>query len=108
MLRILFVLLLIVGICHAADSDAQAYPSKRILLSSPYAAGGGSDTLARLMGQWLTASWGQPIVIENRPGAGGSIGAEVTAKAQADGYTVLVTPSAVLTINPHLYSKLAY
>ena len=91
-----------------ADSDAQTYPARPIRLISPYAAGGGSDTLARLMGQWLTASWGQPVVIENRPGAGGSLGAEAAAKAQPDGYTLLVTPSAVLTINPHLYSKLAY
>jgi tripartite-type tricarboxylate transporter receptor subunit TctC len=108
MLRFLFVLLSVAGVCHAADSDAQPYPARPIRLISPYAAGGGSDTLARIMGQWLTASWGQPVVIENRPGAGGSLGAEAAAKAQPDGYTLLVTPSAVLTINPHLYSKLAY
>jgi tripartite-type tricarboxylate transporter receptor subunit TctC len=108
MLRILSFLLVVVGVCHVADSSAQTYPNKPIRLISPYAAGGGSDTLARLMGQWLTASWGQPVVIENRPGAGGSVGAEATAKAQPDGYTVLVTPSAVFTINPHLYSRLAY
>src|SRR5262245_50548621 len=108
MLRIPSFLLVLVAVCHAAHTDAQSYPNKPIRLISPYAAGGGSDILARLMGQWLTASWGQPVVIENRPGAGGSIGAEVTAKAQPDGYTLFVTPSAVLTINPHLYSKLGY
>ena len=108
MLRIFFFLVFLAGICRAADADAQAYPNKPIRLISPYAPGGGSDSLARIMGLWLTASWGQPVVVENRPGAGGSIGAEAAAKAQADGYTLLVTPSAVLTINPHLYSKLGY
>jgi tripartite-type tricarboxylate transporter receptor subunit TctC len=108
MLRMFFLLIFVSCACLAASADAQPYPNKPIRLISPYAPGGGSDTLARIIGQWLTASWGQPVVIENRPGAGGSIGAEVAAKAQPDGYTVLVTPSAVLTINPHLYSRLAY
>jgi tripartite-type tricarboxylate transporter receptor subunit TctC len=90
---------------HAAEPQ---FPTKPIRLVSPYAAGGGSDTLARVIAQKLFESWGQPVVVDNRPGAAGALGAEVVAKAPADGYTLLVTPSAVLTINPHLYSKLRY
>jgi tripartite-type tricarboxylate transporter receptor subunit TctC len=92
----------------AAVAAAQAYPSKPIRLISPYAAGGGSDTLARIIGQKLNESWGQPVVVDNRPSAGGNLGAELVAKAAPDGYTLFVTPSAVLTINPHLYAKLRY
>jgi len=103
--------LLMLGVVLAAAGSpaaAQAYPVKPLRLISPYAAGGGSDTLARVIGQKLNESWGQPVVVDNRPGAGGSLGAELAARAPADGYTLLVTPSAVLTINPHLYSKLRY
>lgn len=84
------------------------YPTKPIRLISPYAAGGGSDTLARIIAQKLNESWGQPVVVDNRPSGGGILGAELVAKAPPDGYTLLITPSAVLTINPHLYSKLRY
>lgn len=89
-------------------AGAQSYPSKPIRLISPYAAGGGSDTLARIIGQKLNESWGQPVVVDNRPSAGGNLGAELVARAAPDGYTMFVTPSAVLTINPHLYAKLRY
>jgi tripartite-type tricarboxylate transporter receptor subunit TctC len=91
-----------------AVAGAQDYPTKPIRLISPYAAGGGSDTLARVIGQKLLESWGQPVVVDNRPSSGGNLGAELVAKAAPDGYTLFVTPSAVLTINPHLYAKLRY
>ena len=91
-----------------AAAAAQAYPEKPIRMITPYAAGGGSDTLARILGQKLLDAWGQPVVVDNRPGGGGIIGAETVARATPDGYTLLVTPSAVLTINPHLYSTLRY
>jgi tripartite-type tricarboxylate transporter receptor subunit TctC len=90
------------------EVNAQAYPVKPIRMITPYAPGGGSDTLARILGQKLLEAWGQPVVVDNRPGGGGIIGAETVARAAPDGYTYLVTPSAVLTINPHLYSKLRY
>src|SRR5262245_59917635 len=109
-MRLLFFPL-VVPYCASLAAGAaapQPYPSKPIRLISPYAAGGGSDTLARIIGHKLNEAWGQPVVVDNRPGAAGSIGAETVAKAPADGYTVLVTPSAALTINPHLYSKLPY
>lgn len=104
-LRALWVLAGASVVMHAA---AQSYPDKPIRMVSPYAAGGGSDTLARILGQKLFEAWGQPVVVDNRPGGGGIIGAETVARATADGYTLLVTPSAVLTINPHLYSSLRY
>jgi tripartite-type tricarboxylate transporter receptor subunit TctC len=98
-----------VAMCLAsAGAAAQAYPEKPIRMITPYAPGGGSDTLARILGQKLLEAWGQPVVVDNRPGGGGIIGAETVARASPDGYTLLVTPSAVLTINPHLYSSLRY
>src|SRR4051812_37047752 len=92
----------------ALQAAEPAYPTKPIRMVSPYAAGGGSDTLARILAQKLFEAWGQPVVVENRPGGGGILGAETVARATPDGYTMLVTPSAVLTINPHLYSSLRY
>jgi tripartite-type tricarboxylate transporter receptor subunit TctC len=92
----------------AAQAADQQFPAKPVRMISPYAAGGGSDTLARILAQKLYESWGQPVIVDNRPGGGGILGAETVAHATPDGYTYLVTPSAVLTINPHLYSKLRY
>src|SRR5258706_5845795 len=91
-----------------AQAAEQPFPAKPVRMISPYAAGGGSDTLARILAQKLYESWGQPVIVDNRPGGGGILGAETVAHATPDGYTYLVTPSAVLTINPHLYSKLRY
>jgi tripartite-type tricarboxylate transporter receptor subunit TctC len=98
--------MLLAGAC--GGTAAQSYPAKPIRMISPYAPGGGSDTLARILGQKLYEAWGQPVVVDNRPGGGGILGAETVARATPDGYTLLVTPSAVLTINPHLYSTLRY
>ncbi|MCE9638547.1 MAG: tripartite tricarboxylate transporter substrate binding protein [Betaproteobacteria bacterium] len=100
--------LLLAGASAAAEAAEPAFPVKPIRMISPYAAGGGSDTLARILGQKLFEAWGQPVVVDNRPGSGGIIGAETVARATPDGYTLFVTPSAVLTINPHIYSKLRY
>ena len=87
----------------AGPLSAQSYPSKPLRIISPNAAGGGTDTIARLMGSMLSEGLGQPVVVENRAGAGGSIGAEYVAKSPPDGYTLLVVPSAVFAINPHIY-----
>ena len=73
---------------------AQTYPSRPVRLIVGFAAGGGTDILARLMGQWLSERLGQPFVIENRPGAGGNIGTEAVVRAPADGYTLLSGRSA--------------
>ena len=97
----------IVLACFAAAASAQSYPSKPIRFISPYAPGGGTDILARLIGQKLSEGVGQPVVIDNRPGAGGVIGTEIVAKSPPDGYTLLVA-SGEMAVNPHLYKPMAY
>jgi len=76
------------------------YPSKAIRLISPFAPGGGASTVARLIGPELTEAWGQTVVVDNRPGAGGSIGTDVAARAPADGYTLLMATASTIVINP--------
>jgi tripartite-type tricarboxylate transporter receptor subunit TctC len=88
-------------------ASAQAYPSRPVRLIVPSAAGGGSDILARLIGQWLSERLRQPFVVENRPGAGGNIGTEVAVRAPADGYILLIC-NAANTINASLYDNLNF
>jgi tripartite-type tricarboxylate transporter receptor subunit TctC len=92
---------------NAPAFAADAYPVRPVRIVVPFAPGGGLDILARLLGQKFGESMKQTIVIDNRPGAGGNIGAEIVAKAAADGYTVLLT-STSLAVNATLYSKLGY
>jgi len=87
---------------------AQPYPSRPIRFVSPFAAGGSTDQLARLLGQKMSETWGQPIIVENRPGAGGTTGSELVAKAPPDGYTILLTSSSAHAIGPALRTKLPY
>src|SRR5215217_4426132 len=77
-----------------------AYPQKPIRLISPFAPGGGASTIARMIAPELTEAWGQSVVVDNRPGAGGSIGTEVAARAPADGYTLLMATASTIVINP--------
>src|SRR5262249_54449010 len=86
---------------------AQAYPTRPVHLIAPFAAGGTSDTVARLMGQWLSERLGQPFVIEDRPGAGSNIGTEAVVRASPDGYTLLMAGS-YNAINATLYDKLNF
>jgi tripartite-type tricarboxylate transporter receptor subunit TctC len=86
---------------------AQAYPSRPVRLTVPFPAGGPNDVFARLIGQWLTEHLGQPFVIDNRPGAGGTIGTEAVVKAAPDGYTLLVVNSNH-AVNATLYEKLNF
>ena len=87
---------------------AQQYPNRPIRLVVPFAPGGPTDILARAIGQKLTDRWKQQVVVDNRPGAAGNIGAELVAKAQADGYTLLMGTVATHGINPGLYKKLSF
>ncbi|HET7159556.1 MAG TPA: tripartite tricarboxylate transporter substrate binding protein, partial [Burkholderiales bacterium] len=84
------------------------YPAKQIRLIVGFAPGGGSDILSRALAQRLTLAVGQPVIIDNRPGAGGAIGAEIGARAVADGYTLTVGSSGAFAVNPNLHAKLAY
>jgi tripartite-type tricarboxylate transporter receptor subunit TctC len=86
----------------------QAYPAKPIRLVVPFPAGGSLDVVARAIGQKLTDAWGQPVVIDNRPGAGGNIGADLVAKAAPDGYTILEGALSTHAVNVSLYSKMPY
>jgi len=89
-------------------SHAQPYPSKPIRFIVPFTPGGSNDVLARVVGQKLSEAWNQPVVVENKPGAGGNIGAEVAARSQADGYTFLIAADNILSINQSLYDKLPF
>jgi len=91
----------------AATSAAQTYPSKTIKIVVPFTAGSATDIMARVVGEKLQAAWGQPVVVENRPGAGGTLGATQVAKGEADGHTLLVVSTGHV-VNPVLYSNLQY
>src|SRR5919204_2709062 len=107
MLEMLRTLMLL--ICTAAlPAGAQDYPAKPIHIIIGYAAGGGNDIIVRVMTPEMGKGLGQPIIVENKPGAQGIIAAEVVAKQPADGYTILMGPSGPMTINPATYSKLPY
>src|SRR5437763_14056811 len=88
-------------------AHAQAYPSKTVHILGPFAAGGATDVAARLVGDRLNAAWGQPVIVENRPGAGGTIGIAQTAKAEPDGYTLVVVSTGHV-VNDVLYKDLSY
>src|SRR5215472_9860940 len=91
----------------ARIATAQSYPSRPVRLIVPFAAGGGTDITARVIGQWLSERFGQQFVIDNRPGGGTNIGTEAVVRAPADGYTLLLAGSPA-AINATLYDKLNY
>jgi tripartite-type tricarboxylate transporter receptor subunit TctC len=103
---------LAVGLALAALSSsaahAQAYPAKPIRLVVPFPPGGPLDLAGRAIGDHLARAWGQPVVVENKPGAGGNIGADIVAKSPADGYTLLMGALSTHAVNPHLYAKMPY
>ncbi len=92
----------------AQTEDAKSFPSRAIRIVVPASPGGVNDILARLVGQKMSENFGQPVVIENKPGAATILGAETVARAAPDGYTLLMAPTATMAINPAVYSKLSY
>src|SRR4029434_4719238 len=97
----------VVAALWASTAFSQGYPNKPVHVVVPFTAGSATDILARTYGQKLSEMWGQTIVVDNRPGAGGTIGSGVVAKSAPDGYTLLVN-SAAQAYNPSIYSNLSY
>jgi tripartite-type tricarboxylate transporter receptor subunit TctC len=89
-------------------AQAQDYPSRAVKIIVPFPAGGTADVMPRIFSDWLAKKWGEPVVIENRTGAAGNIGAEAVAKAEPDGYTLLAAPAPPLVINQNLYPRLGF
>src|SRR5215510_9210928 len=87
---------------------AQDYPARAVKIIVPFPAGGSADVVPRIVAEWLSRKWAQPVVIENRPGAAGNIGAELAYKAEPDGYTLLSAPPPPLVINQNLYPRLNF
>lgn len=106
-----YVAKLAIGACIALAhwaSMAQTFPNKPVTLYVPWAAGGGGDTVARAVSKELSKKWGQPIVVENKPGAAGVLATQALLRAPADGYTILFTAEPIPAINPHVISELPY
>ncbi len=102
------LLLLCTGAIFGIPAIAQDYPARAIRIIVPFPAGGTADLLPRIVGEKLAATWGQPVIIDNRAGAAGNIGAEMVYNAEPDGYTLLSAPPPPLVINPSLYPRLGF
>jgi tripartite-type tricarboxylate transporter receptor subunit TctC len=105
---LLAVTMLAWGMVLSNSAHAQAYPTKPIRLVVPFPPGGPSDLLARVIGEKLATQIGQPVIVDNKPGANTVIAAEFVARAPADGYTLLMAIDSTIVMNPYLYSKLRY
>jgi tripartite-type tricarboxylate transporter receptor subunit TctC len=95
-------------LCGARAARADDWPDKPVRIVVPFAAGGTTDVVARIIGQQLGEMWHQTVVIDNRPGAGGVVGAVLTAKSPPDGYTIVMASGSMFTVNPYLYRNLQY
>jgi tripartite-type tricarboxylate transporter receptor subunit TctC len=102
------LILMTAALLASTTAVAQGFPNKPVRIIVPFSAGGATDIVTRVVSQKLTETWGQSIVVDNRAGAGGNIGAELAAKAPADGYTIFMTSGSIVTANPHMYKKLPY
>jgi len=98
--RVVAVLALASVAALSGNAHAQSYPSRGVKIVVPWTPGGGNDVLGRVIAQKLSEAWGQPVVVENRPGAAGNLGADTVAKSPPDGYTLLVAANNILSINP--------
>ena len=106
--KVMVATLMVSILCAPTFAQAQAYPTKPIRIIVPYPPGGGIDVLSRVLGERLSQRLGQPVLVDNRPGGGTILAAEQAARATPDGYTLMVTTDATLSVNPYLYSKLPY
>ena len=106
--RSLRLLPCLIGCAFVSWAHAQNYPTKQIRIVTPYAPGGTADILSRVVGQKLSEAWGQQVVIDNRPGASGMIGADIAAKAAPDGYTLLMAYTAEIAITQSLFKTMTY
>lgn len=97
-----------VVVCFVAAAQAQSYPDRPIHIIAPFPPGGLADVLARAVGDEIAKTLGQPVIVENKAGAGGNIGADVVAKAAPDGYTLMMSSAGILTANPFLYAKMPF
>lgn len=102
------ILLTLTALLSATAAHPQSFPSKAVTIVSPYQAGGTSDIIARILAQKLSERWGQNVLVENRPGANGSIGVNQVIRAEPDGHTILAVASSALTLNPIFYKNLSY
>jgi tripartite-type tricarboxylate transporter receptor subunit TctC len=104
-----YVLIVCIALLISGNTAACAdYPSRPVKIVVPYPAGGTADVLPRIFADWLSRKWGQTVFIDNKPGAGGNIGAEIVANSDADGYTLLATAPGPLVISQYLYSRLGF
>ena len=101
-LRRAFALSMLLGVCGAGIAQTPAYPARPVKFIVPITPGGSNDVVARLIAQKLTEAWGQPVVVENRPGAGMNLGADAVAKSAPDGYTWLLGANNIFVTNPHV------
>jgi tripartite-type tricarboxylate transporter receptor subunit TctC len=108
-MRSIVRLLLIALLGAASPALGQgAFPTKPVRMIVPFPGGGSADTLCRIVGEKLAAAWSQPVIVDNRAGAGGNVGAEIAYRAEPDGYTILCSPPGPLSINQNLYKALGY
>jgi tripartite-type tricarboxylate transporter receptor subunit TctC len=105
---LIFALIVSVPLLLSEKAQAQSYPNRPVKIIVPFPAGGTADAIPRVIGDWLSRTWGQPVIIENRSGAGGNVGAELAYKSEPDGYTLLSAPPPPLVINQNLYPNLAF
>src|SRR6185503_8155406 len=96
------------ALAPAVSGAADAWPTRPVKIIVPFNAGGATDVVARLLAQKLSEAWGQTVVVENRAGAGGNIGADVVAKSPPDGYTLLMTSGSIVTANPYIYKAMPF
>ena len=108
MKNIVTLVAVIVAACFSLSAPAQGWPTKGVRIVVPYPPGGGIDILARQLAEKFASQWGQPVVVENRPGGSTIPGTDAVAKSAPDGHTVLLSTDASFSINPHLFAKLPY